>query len=50
MRALPLDTPVSYRIALLTRRGAMPSQAAAEFAATIQSWRWRDSAGFARLA
>lgn len=50
MRAVPLATPVSYRIALLTRRGAMPSQAAAAFAAAVRSWRWTKSDGFTRLA
>jgi len=50
LRAVPLATPVSYRVALLTRRDGLPSQAAAEFAATVQSWRWQHRDGFARLA
>jgi DNA-binding transcriptional LysR family regulator len=50
MRAVPLATPVSYRIALLTRRGAVPSQAAAEFAAMVEAWRWPPAEGFAGRA
>jgi DNA-binding transcriptional LysR family regulator len=49
MRAVPLATPVSYRVALLTRRGAVLSQAAAEFAAALRAWRWPGTEGFARI-